>query len=182
MTVLWAESIGLFAHVWGASQWILSGFLCCLDVVRWSSPLSPNFFWSRCFPVRQLVVFVQAPHWKADVRPPAEGCTRTNSFEQVQSRPGSRVYYKFSDWDPGTLIGSVYSELVWLLKRGFQGPGEGFSFCVFFGLKYRAKNKFVHSLGIFLSGSAKLALWLICIGTGPRGPACLWDTGQYAGL
>ncbi|KAK0140342.1 hypothetical protein N1851_022699 [Merluccius polli] len=48
-----------------------------------------------------------------------------------------------------------------LLKRWFQGLGEDFSFGLFiFGPKYSAKKKSVHTLVNFLSGSAKLAIWL----------------------
>lgn len=48
-----------------------------------------------------------------------------------------------------------------LLKVWFQGLGEVFSFSLFiFGPKYCAKKKTVHTLLNFLSGSAKLAIWL----------------------
>ena len=48
-----------------------------------------------------------------------------------------------------------------ILKRWFQGLGEDFSFGLFiFGPKYSAKKKNVHTLMNFLSGVAKLAIWL----------------------
>ena len=48
-----------------------------------------------------------------------------------------------------------------LLKRLFLGLGEKFSFDLFiFGPKYCAQKKSVHTLVNFLSGSAKLAIWL----------------------
>lgn len=49
-----------------------------------------------------------------------------------------------------------------LCKRLFQGLGETFSFELFiFGPKYSAKKKSVWTLLNFLSGSAKLAIWLM---------------------
>lgn len=48
-----------------------------------------------------------------------------------------------------------------LLRAWFQGLGEVFSFVLFiFGPRYVAKNKAVHTLLNFLSGTAKLAIWL----------------------
>lgn len=53
------------------------------------------------------------------------------------------------------------SALVELLKLWFQRLGESFSFSLFiFGPKYSAKRKSVHTLLNFLSGSAKMAIWL----------------------
>ena len=48
-----------------------------------------------------------------------------------------------------------------LLKKMFRGLGETFSFNLFiFDPKYFAKKKYVITLLNFLSGSAKLAIWL----------------------
>uniref|UniRef100_A0A3Q3ERM5 Reverse transcriptase domain-containing protein n=1 Tax=Labrus bergylta TaxID=56723 RepID=A0A3Q3ERM5_9LABR len=48
-----------------------------------------------------------------------------------------------------------------LMKSLFEALGEDFSYAVFvFGPKYSAKKKTVHTLMNFLSGSAKLAIWL----------------------
>ncbi|KAJ3612006.1 hypothetical protein NHX12_020285 [Muraenolepis orangiensis] len=53
------------------------------------------------------------------------------------------------------------SALFILLKSWFQGLGEEFSFILFiFGPKYSAKKKGVHTLLNFLSGAAKMAIWL----------------------
>ncbi|KAJ3581933.1 hypothetical protein NHX12_016070 [Muraenolepis orangiensis] len=53
------------------------------------------------------------------------------------------------------------SALFVLLESWFQGLGEGFSFILFiFGPKYSAKKKGVHTLLNFLSGAAKMAIWL----------------------
>ncbi|KAJ3608922.1 hypothetical protein NHX12_023450 [Muraenolepis orangiensis] len=53
------------------------------------------------------------------------------------------------------------SALFVLLKSWFQGLGEEFSFILFiFGPKYSAKKKGVHTLLNFLSGAAKMAIWL----------------------
>ena len=40
--------------------------------------------------------------------------------------------------------------------------GDFFFWFVYFGPKYSAKKKSVHTLVNFLSGSAKLAIWLTC--------------------
>ena len=48
-----------------------------------------------------------------------------------------------------------------MLETWFRGFGEVFSFELFsFGPKYCAKKKPVHTLLNFISGSAKLAIWL----------------------
>ncbi|KAJ3582193.1 hypothetical protein NHX12_015766, partial [Muraenolepis orangiensis] len=53
------------------------------------------------------------------------------------------------------------SALFVLLESWFQGLGEEFSFILFiFGPKYSAKKKGVHTLLNFLSGAAKMAIWL----------------------
>ncbi|KAJ3605666.1 hypothetical protein NHX12_027711 [Muraenolepis orangiensis] len=53
------------------------------------------------------------------------------------------------------------SALFVLLKSWFQGLGEEFSFILFiFGPKYSAKKKGVHTLLNFLSGAAKMSIWL----------------------
>ncbi|KAJ3614016.1 hypothetical protein NHX12_017593, partial [Muraenolepis orangiensis] len=53
------------------------------------------------------------------------------------------------------------SALFALLKSWFQGLGEEFSLILLiFGPKYSAKKKGVHTLLNFLSGAAKMAIWL----------------------
>ncbi|KAJ3586646.1 hypothetical protein NHX12_013042 [Muraenolepis orangiensis] len=94
------------------------------------------------------------------------------------------------------------SALFVLLKSWFQGLGEEFYFVLFiysFGPKYSVKKKGVHTLLNFLSGAAKMAIWLTlrsrvqgvgsvalqepsagCGERGATGAQCrVWGAGRY---
>lgn len=60
--------------------------------IRVQSPGPSQGLGSLRFPDWHLVVPVQASHWEAASKPLVEGCTRCNSYKQIQSSHGSGVF------------------------------------------------------------------------------------------
>lgn len=102
---------------------------------------------------------------RLDNWPPVEGSTWCSSYKQIQSAywswGGRGVFVLITDWNPLTCVCWV-SPVVICWRDRFKDLGRLLVWAFFFSPKYSVNKKTVWTLFNFLSGFAKLNIWLMC--------------------